>query len=118
MINVSTIIEIWNVKGDGKIMSVNPNIAEIVSLMAESSRAAILTSLMDGRFHTAGELADMAAITPQTASFHLAKLVEGGLIIVEKHGRFRYYQLANQEIANILETLLSVAPTPKVNSLM
>jgi DNA-binding transcriptional ArsR family regulator len=99
-------------------MSVNPNIAEIVSLMAESSRAAILTSLMDGRFHTAGELADMAAITPQTASFHLAKLVEGGLIIVEKHGRFRYYQLANQEIANILETLLSVAPTPKVNSLM
>ncbi len=99
-------------------MSVNPNIAEVVSLMGESSRAAILTSLMDGRFHTAGELAHMAAIKPQTASFHLAKLVEGGCVIVEKHGRFRYYQLANQEIANFLETLLSVAPPPKVNSLM
>ncbi|WP_085520931.1 ArsR/SmtB family transcription factor [Tuberibacillus sp. Marseille-P3662] len=98
-------------------MGANPNVAEVVSLMGESSRAAILTNLMDGRFHTATELAYMAEIKPQTASFHLAKLVDGDFVIVEKHGRFRYYQLANREIANMLESFLSVSKPPKVRSL-
>ncbi|UOQ91453.1 winged helix-turn-helix domain-containing protein [Halobacillus shinanisalinarum] len=98
-------------------MGVNPNIAEVVSLMGESSRAAILTSLMDGRFHTATELANMAGIKPQTASFHLAKLAGGEFVTVEKHGRFRYYQLANQEIASMLESFLSVSQPPEVRSL-
>ncbi|MGE8203609.1 ArsR/SmtB family transcription factor [Heyndrickxia sp. NPDC080065] len=97
-------------------MSINPNIAEVVSLLGETSRASILTSLMDGRFHTASELAFMAGITPQTASFHLSKLVEGHLVNVEKHGRHRYYQLANEEVARILESLLTISPPPEVRS--
>lgn len=59
----------------------------------------------------------MAAITPQTASFHLSKLVEGNLVIVEKQGRHRYYQLANGEIAHILESFLAISPPPEVRSL-
>ncbi|KOS67785.1 ArsR family transcriptional regulator [Lysinibacillus contaminans] len=98
-------------------MSINPNLVEVASLLGEASRATILTSLMDGRFHTAGELAIMAAITPQTASFHLAKLVEGQLVKVEKHGRHRYYQLANREVASILESFLAISPPPEVRSL-
>ncbi|MGE7918639.1 ArsR/SmtB family transcription factor [Viridibacillus sp. NPDC093762] len=98
-------------------MSINPNVAEVASLLGETSRATILTSLMDGRFHTASELAYMAAVTPQTASFHLAKLVEGNLVKVEKQGRHRYYQLAGGEVARILESLLAISPLPEVCSL-
>lgn len=90
---------------------------EVASLLGEKSRATILASLLDGRFHTAGELALMAVITPQTASFHLSKLMEGNLVKVEKHGRHRYYQLANGEIAQILESFLAISPPPEVRSL-
>ncbi|MGE7836594.1 ArsR/SmtB family transcription factor [Viridibacillus arvi] len=98
-------------------MSINPNVAEVASLLGETSRATILTSLMDGRFHTASELAYMAAVTPQTASFHLAKLVEGNLVKVEKQGRHRYYQLEGGEVARILESFLAISPPPEVRSL-
>lgn len=95
-------------------MNVNPNVAEVASLLSEPSRATILTSLMDGRFHTASGLAQMANIKRQTASYHLAKLVQSRFVIVEKHGRFRYYQLANREVAHILESLLVISRPAQV----
>lgn len=98
-------------------MSINPNMAEIASLLGETSRATMLASMMDGRFHTASELAYMAAIKPQTASFHLAKLVDGKLVKVEKQGRHRYFQLADEEIAHLLESFLAISPPPEVRSL-
>lgn len=98
-------------------MGINPNMAEIAALLGETSRATILASMMDGRFHTASELAYMAAIKPQTASFHLAKLVEGKLIKVEKQGRHRYFQLASDDIAQFLEAFLAISPPPEVRSL-
>lgn len=58
-------------------MNVYPNITVIASLIADPSRAIFLSSLLDGRALPAGELAHMASVTPQTASSHLAKLVEG-----------------------------------------
>lgn len=98
-------------------MGINPNMAEIAALLGETSRATILASMMDGRFHTASELAYMAAIKPQTASFHLAKLVEGKLIKVEKQGRHRYFQLAGEDIAQFLESFLAISPPPEIRSL-
>ncbi|MEC0240879.1 helix-turn-helix domain-containing protein [Paenibacillus dokdonensis] len=98
-------------------MGANPKVAELVSLLGETSRAAILTSLMDGRFHTASELALEAGITPQTASFHLAKMTAGMLVTAEKHGRYRYYKLAGQEIAQILETFLTISKPAEIRSL-
>ena len=98
-------------------MGINPNIAEIASLLGQTSRATMLASMMDGRFHTASELAYMAAIKPQTASFHLAKLVDGKLIKVEKQGRHRYFQLAGEDIAQLLESFLAMSPPPEVRSL-
>jgi DNA-binding transcriptional ArsR family regulator len=97
-------------------MSPNPNVAEVAALLADSSRAKILISLMDGRFHTASELAYMAGITPQTASFHLAKLTLGNLVVVEKHGRYRYYQIFSHEVAQILESLLTISPPVEIKS--
>lgn len=98
-------------------MNLQPNVATVASLLCDQSRSTILTSLMDGRFHTASELAYMASITPQTASFHLTKLIEGNLIILEKQGRHRYYKLAGEEVAHIIESFLAVSPPPEVRSL-
>ncbi|KUP26172.1 helix-turn-helix domain-containing protein [Paenibacillus sp. DMB5] len=98
-------------------MKAQSNAAMIASLVSEASRAAILTVLLDGRFHAAGELAYMARITPQTASFHLAKLVNADVIAVEKQGRHRYYGIRDQEVARVMETLLSIAPPVEIKSL-
>ncbi|EFU40695.1 putative transcriptional regulator, ArsR family protein [Paenibacillus vortex V453] len=98
-------------------MNPNPNISQIASLVSDASRAAILTALLDGRYHPAGELAHMANIKPQTASFHLSKMVTANLVTVEKQGRHRYYGIANQEVARIMETLLSISPPVEIRSL-
>ena len=57
-------------------MHVTPNIASIATLISEPSRAAMLTALLDGRFHPASSLAYIAGVKPQTASFHLKKMKE------------------------------------------
>ncbi|MCM3730362.1 metalloregulator ArsR/SmtB family transcription factor [Fictibacillus nanhaiensis] len=97
-------------------MNGNPNIAEIASLLADPSRAEILISLLDGRFHTASELALLAKIKPQTASFHLTKLSKSKVIKMEKHGRFHYYHLANQEVAQLLESFLTISRPIEIRS--
>ncbi|WP_068784045.1 ArsR/SmtB family transcription factor [Paenibacillus phocaensis] len=91
--------------------------AAIASLVSDPSRSAMLTGMLDGRFHAAGELARMAGVQAQTASFHLAKLTEAGLVAVEKQGRHRYYGIANPEVARVMESLLSIAPPAPVRSL-
>ncbi|MEE4565095.1 winged helix-turn-helix domain-containing protein [Paenibacillus polymyxa] len=97
-------------------MSTQSNVAMIASLVSEPSRAAILTALLDGRFHTASELAHMAGIKPQTASFHLAKMTEAQVITVEKQGRHRYYGIQDPEVAQVMESLLSIAPPVPIKS--
>ncbi|HEX6922317.1 MAG TPA: winged helix-turn-helix domain-containing protein [Bacillales bacterium] len=98
-------------------MQTNPNLAEAASLLGDSSRSAILTALMDDRFHTATELSYMAGIQPQTASFHLAKLAKAKWITMEKHGRHHYYRLAGKEVAEILESFLTLSRPSEIRSL-
>ncbi len=98
-------------------MTLHSNISNVATLLGEPSRANMLTVLLDDRFHTAGELAHAASITPQTASFHLARLMEQGWVVMEKHGRYRYYRLAGREAAQILEQFLAMCPVPEVRSL-
>lgn len=98
-------------------MKTASNVAQIASLVSDPSRAAMLTVLMDGRFHAAGELAYMAGIQPQTASFHLAKMVQADVVAVEKQGRHRYYGITNQDVAQVMESLLSIAPPAEIRSL-
>jgi DNA-binding transcriptional ArsR family regulator len=93
------------------------NFVKVSALIGDPSRAAMLLSLMDGRALTASELANRARISPQTASSHLSKLVEGGLLALESHGRHRYYRLRNRQVAEALEGLLSLAPPQPVRSL-
>ncbi|MDF2810379.1 MAG: helix-turn-helix transcriptional regulator [Microvirga sp.] len=83
--------------------------AEVAAAVGEPARAAMLTALMDGRALTASELAKVAAITPQTASSHLARLIVGGLIAVEKQGRHRYHRLASPAVAHMIECIMQIA---------
>jgi len=71
----------------------------------------MLTALLDGRALPAGELAYASGITPQTASAHLAKLLDGGLLAVESEGRHRYYRLAGPQVAQALEYLGAIRPS-------
>jgi DNA-binding transcriptional ArsR family regulator len=85
------------------------DIALIAGLIGEPARAAILVALVDGAL-SAGELAFIGNIAPQTASFHLRKLMEASLIAVEKQGKRSYYRLANDSVASALESLAALAP--------
>ena len=58
------------------------NIAVPAALIADPARAAILMALMDGRAHPASTLAYAANLSPQAASNHLAKLLDGGMVLV------------------------------------
>lgn len=98
-------------------MSTSPNIAELASLIGEPSRVMMLVSLLGGKALPASELAQSAKVTPQTASTHLGKLVEGGLLTSESHGRHRYYRLASAEVAHALEALLTISAPKPVRSL-
>ena len=90
-------------------MKDGPNIVGIAALIGDHARAEALTALMAGKSLTATELADIAGVTKQTMSAHLAKLAEAGLIAVDAQGRHRYYRLADDDVAHLLETLMGVA---------
>lgn len=93
------------------------NIVPVASLLADPTRAIILQELSDGRALPAGELAHRAHVSSSTASAHLFKLVEAGLLAVEKQGRHRYYRIANPAIVQAIETLAALSPARPVHSL-
>jgi DNA-binding transcriptional ArsR family regulator len=96
-------------------MNDEPDIPRIAGLLADPARATILRTLIDGTTRPAGELAYAANISAQSASAHLAKLVDGGLLAAEAQGRHRYFRLASAEVAEAIESLdsLSVALRPR-----
>ncbi|PZR34972.1 helix-turn-helix transcriptional regulator [Caulobacter segnis] len=85
------------------------NIATPAALIGDTTRAAMLQALQDGRAQPASALAWAAGVTAQAASNHLSKLVDGGLLTVEREGRHRYYRLASAEVAHALEALSVLA---------
>ena len=90
-------------------MPVQAGFSRIAALLADPAREAMLVALADGLALPAGELAEIAGVTSQSASGHLRKLVEGGVVSVWPQGRFRYFRLADEEIASVLEALAGVA---------
>lgn len=90
-----------------------PDFATIAALIGEPSRALILGALLSGEALPASELAYRAHVTPQTASSHLAKLLDANLLNVTATGRHRYYSLKNHDVARILESLQLIAPPLK-----
>ena len=90
--------------------------ARVAGLVGEPARAGMLLALMDGRSLTAHELATVARIAPATASRHLALMVEGGLLRVNRQGRHRYHQLASAEVARVLEGLMQLSVTQQAGA--
>lgn len=95
-------------------MTCEANIAAVAALIGDPARAAMLSALTDGRALPAGELAFASGVTAQTASAHLAKLLDGGLLSVETEGRHRYYRLTGPEVAQALEQLAALTPRDPV----
>lgn len=93
------------------------DLAPIAALLGDPARAAMLTALACGQALPAGELARHAGIRPATATVHLRKLIEGGLVRVRAQGRHRYHELAGPEVATALEALAQLAPAAPVRSL-
>ncbi|MGY4567675.1 ArsR/SmtB family transcription factor [Bradyrhizobium sp. USDA 3256] len=91
------------------MQTIAPELAELAGLIADPGRASILSRLMDGRAQTASELALVAGVTPQTASWHLSRLVERALLKVERRGPRRFYRLATPLVAQMLEGMMTVA---------
>lgn len=69
----------------------------------------MLTTLMAGQALTATELADAAGIGRAAASDHLGRLVAAGFLQVAAQGRHRYFRIAGEGVARMLEQLLGLA---------
>lgn len=90
-------------------MKHGPDISVIAALLGDPARANMMSALMGGCALTAGELAREAGVTAQTASSHLAKLADGGLVVPRRQGRHAYYALAGEEVAELMESLAGLA---------
>jgi DNA-binding transcriptional ArsR family regulator len=88
-------------------------LAQTAALFSDPGRASILMSLLGDIALPAGQLAMIANVSPQTASSHLAQLLDGRLLMVEQQGRHRYYRLANSEVAHAIEALMALTPRQK-----
>jgi DNA-binding transcriptional ArsR family regulator len=93
------------------------DIAAVGALVADPTRARILLTLDDGRALPATRLAAEAGVSAATTSNHLRKLADAGLLVVEAHGRYRYYRLAGPEVGRLIEALQQLAPAAPVRSL-
>ena len=92
-----------------RTMKEGPNIAHIAALIGDPARANMLTALMSGKALTVSELAEESGVTIQTASSHLSKLDEGGLLRPRKQGRHKYFSIASDDVAHVLEGLMGLA---------
>jgi DNA-binding transcriptional ArsR family regulator len=93
------------------------DLAAVGAVLSDPARCRVLLALGDGRSLCASVLADEAGIAPSTASTHLAKLVNAGLLTATTRGRFRYFTLAGPHVADLIETVARVAPAQPVRSL-
>jgi DNA-binding transcriptional ArsR family regulator len=82
-----------------------PDLASVAGLIGQPARAAMLNALLGGQWLTASELARRAGVAAATASEHLARLVDAGLVVRRRSGRHRYHALAGPDVAAALEAL-------------
>jgi DNA-binding transcriptional ArsR family regulator len=95
--------------------SPEPRFARIAALIADPTRARMLSLLLSGEFRSASELARFAGVTAQSASSQLAQLADGGLLYVRKQGRHKYFAIADADVAHALEALSLVAERDHVS---
>ncbi|MEL7210283.1 MAG: metalloregulator ArsR/SmtB family transcription factor, partial [Actinomycetota bacterium] len=80
-------------------------VVEIGKLLGDATRVALLDALFDGRAYTVTELSRHVGVAPSTASEHLGRMLDAGLVAIEAQGKHRYYRLAGSPVAELLEKL-------------
>lgn len=90
-------------------MKEGPDIAYVASLIGDPARTNMLLALMDGCALTISELAEEAGVSLATASSHIAKLEQGGLVSLRKDGRNRFASLADAPVGEAIENLMNLA---------
>ncbi len=93
------------------------DVAAAARVLADTTRAGVVEALLDGRAMTAGELARAAGVSAPTASTHLRRMVDAGLVTVHAQGRHRYYRLVDERVGRAYEALAALAPARPVRSL-
>jgi DNA-binding transcriptional ArsR family regulator len=83
--------------------------SRITQALSDPAREAIVSALAGGQAMPAGELAQLAGLSPQSASAHLQKLVDANVLSVWPQGRFRYYRIADDDVAELIESLVNLA---------
>lgn len=91
-------------------MESEPDLARIAATIGDPRRIQMLALLMEGRALTAKELALGAGIEPATATAHLKRLQEDGLLEAAPQGRHKYFRFASEQVAQVVEGLMRVAP--------
>jgi DNA-binding transcriptional ArsR family regulator len=91
-------------------MHAEPDLARIAATVGDARRIQMLSLLMEGRALTAKELALGAGIEPATASAHLKRLLDDGLLASASQGRHKYFRFASEHVAQLVESLMRVAP--------
>ena len=79
-------------------------------IIGDATRIRMLQLLMEGRALTAKELAYGARVEPATATQHLRRLLDGGLLAVAAQSRHKYFRLASHHVAELMELLMVLAP--------
>lgn len=102
---------------DTRTPDVQPDIAPVAAHFAERSRARILMELIDGTSRPASHLARVAGVSASTASGHLTRLLDAGLVVASESGRHRRYRIADERVFVALEALIPLAETPRPSSL-
>jgi DNA-binding transcriptional ArsR family regulator len=91
------------------IMRAQAGFSRLAEALGDPVREAIVGALAGGKAMPAGELADIAGVSPQSASAHLQKLVDANVLSVWAQGRFRYYRVSDDDVASLIEDLASLA---------
>jgi len=99
--------------GYHQTMHAEPDLARIAGTIGDPRRIQMLALLMEGRALTAKELALGAGIEPATATAHLKRLLEDGLLESTAQGRHKYFRFASEQVAQMVESLMRVAPPRK-----
>lgn len=87
-----------------------PDIGRVAATIGDPTRIRMLLLLMEGRSLTAKELAYGAGVEPATASAHLRRLEADALITSLASGRYKYFGLRSPAVAEMIESLMVVAP--------
>jgi DNA-binding transcriptional ArsR family regulator len=99
------------------MMTGDVDLSRVAELMADRARSRILVALIPGRELSASMLAEEAGVSRPTASAHLKKLSEGGLIALRAEGKRRHYRLTGPAVADVLERLMELSPPEPITSL-